>query len=198
MLSEVARLIRGEPEPPQAVYRMGSLVDAMITQPDGINWYTRTLNGDSYSDAEMALGQRMTGAFFNDAFAKSIFAISEAQKVITDHGAIDYDGFRFTLARRCLYDLYSDSLGYGGDIKTTAATTQDQFMSAIQQFDYDRQRAWYMDVSGSDKDFIIGISRKNLKVFKVFINRGDPLYESGRRKYAELAFRYWCLPENAI
>ena len=63
----------------------------------------------------------------------------------------------------------------------------------IDFFDWDRSRAWYMDIARSDHDFIYAISKKNSKVFKKQINRGDAIYEAGREKYEELAFQWWCL-----
>ncbi len=68
-----------------------------------------------------------------------------------------------------------------GDIKSTAAETQRQFEEAVRYFDYDRQRARYMDIAGSDRDVLIGISKKNFKVFKVPIARNSNLYNTGRK-----------------
>ena len=60
-------------------------------------------------------------------------------------------------------------------------------------FDWDRSRAWYMDIANSNKDFIYAISKKNFKVFKLFINnREEAIYKRGREKYEDLAFKYWC------
>ncbi len=50
-----------------------------------------------------------------------------------------------------------------------------------------------MDIARSDRDFIYAISKKNCNIFKLFINRGDAIYNRGREKYEELAFQYWCL-----
>lgn len=43
------------------------------------------------------------------------------------------------------------------------------------------------------KDVIIGISKVNLKVFKLFINRESEFYKSGMQKFRELGFKYWTL-----
>ena len=60
-------------------------------------------------------------------------------------------------------------MGWGGDIKSTSATTQEQFESAVRQFDYDRQRFFYMNIAGSEKDVLIGISKEHQKrVFERF------------------------------
>lgn len=79
------------------------------------------------------------------------------------------------------------------DIKSTVCTTQKQFEECVKYFDYDRQRAWYMDIEGRCNDVLIGISKKNFKVFKVPVRKGSELYNSGRKKYEELAFKWWYL-----
>jgi hypothetical protein len=106
---------------------------------------------------------------------------------------LDYEGIFFELTMRCKYDLWADVLRYGGDIKSTTATTQKQFEEACRHFDYDRQRAVYMTLSGAQKDVLIGISKVNLKVFKLFIDRKSEFYLSGMQKFRELAFKYWTL-----
>lgn len=83
--------------------------------------------------------------------------------------------------------LVASDLRIWGDLKSTFASTQKQFDEAIDFFDWDRSRAWYMDIAGSRQDFIYGISKKNQKVFKAFIKRGDTIYQKGKEKYEELA-----------
>jgi hypothetical protein len=81
----------------------------------------------------------------------------------------------------------------GGDIKSTTATTQEQFEAAITHFDYHRQRAVYMTLSGYSYDVIIGISKKNFQVFKVYIKRGDELFNRGMYEFQALAYKYYVL-----
>jgi hypothetical protein len=65
---------------------------------------------------------------------------------------------------------------------------------AIDFFDWDRSRAWYMDIAGSKQDFIYAISKKNCKIFKHFItDRNHPTYTKGKEKYEDLAFKWWQL-----
>ena len=88
---------------------------------------------------------------------------------------------------------------YGGDIKSTTATTKQQFLAAVEHFDYDRQRAWYMDISGATQDLLFGISKKYPhEVFTVPITRDSEIYKRGREKYQELAFKFWCLFHETI
>ena len=105
----------------------------------------------------------------------------------------EYGSFPFTLDTRCKWDWFLSACNFGGDLKTTFATSQKQFDEAVDFFDWDRSRAWYMDIANSNLDFIYAISKKNCLVFKKHINRGDAIYLRGREKYEELAFQYWCL-----
>jgi hypothetical protein len=138
-------------------------------------------------------GSEMRKAFLKDPFAQQIMKVCSGQAV--KHGIVklDYEGIFFELFMRCKYDLWADVLRYGGDIKSTTATTQKQFEDACYHFDYDRQRAVYMNLSGAEKDVLIGISKVNLKVFKLFIDRKSEFYLSGMQKFRELGFKYWTL-----
>ena len=113
--------------------------------------------------------------------------------MINQSQQFDYGGFTFELPTRCKWDWYLKDFQFGGDLKTTFASTQKEFDEAIDFFDWDRSRAWYMDIAKSERDFIYAISKKNGLVFKHFITRGDNTYTRGREKYEELAFRWWCL-----
>jgi hypothetical protein len=171
-------------------YRFGSLIDAMITEPSRVNYFARTLDGDTFSAEDFKKAERMKKAFFDDDFCKMIFTGMNGQKVMSKRLSFDYQGYDFELDCRCKWDIWREDLRWGGDIKSTTATTQAQFETAAKFFDYDRQRAWYMDIAGSGKDVLIGISKVNFKVFKIFIGRESALYESGRNKYLELAMKW--------
>ena len=130
----------------------------------------------------------------DDAFLAKVLEIADTQRcMVNKQQQFEYGGFVFTLDTRCKWDWFLDLFGFGGDLKTTFASTQKEFDEAVDFFDWDRSRAWYMDIAHSDRDFIYGISKKNCCVFKKFINRGDAIYNRGREKYEELAFQYWCL-----
>jgi hypothetical protein len=182
-------------------YRFGSLIDAMITEPARVDYFARTLDSDKFNADDFQKAERMKKSFFDDNFCKMISMSMDGQKVMVARRAFDYQGFDFEMDCRCKWDIWRDDLGWGGDIKSTAATTQSQFEDAAKFFDYDRQRAWYMDIAEADKDVLIGISKVNFKVFKLFINRDSAFYRSGREKYLELAMKWHLLfgderPEN--
>lgn len=177
----------------EKAYAFGTLLDAVITEPHRVDYFGRKVDDATYSKEDFEKVTLMRKAFFTDELCSKLAAQSSMQTVMSRHMAIDYCGFKFTLNVRCKWDLWMQILGWGADIKSTTATTQKQFVEACKHFDYDRQRAWYMDIAGSDKDMLIGISKANGKVFKLPINRGDEFYNAGKEKYSELAFKWWYL-----
>lgn len=189
----------------EKAYRFGTLIDCMITEPEKVNYFNHTCADYSYSKEEFTRAEEMKKAFYKDPLCANMARQACCQKVsVKDAFEIQLPGFSFTLPVRCKWDLFIEAYDLSGDIKSTTATTQKQFEEAVRHFDYDRQRAWYMDIEGRSNDILIGISKENFKVFKVPIKRGSELYKSGKEKYTELAFRWWYLfaevnhPEHLI
>lgn len=182
---------------PTNAFKMGTLVDALVTEPDEANHVRKTVGDYQYSDEEWKWGIRMRSAFNNAAenipFLGYVRANADTQRVMVKNQEFEFNGFLFKLDTRCKWDFWMKDAGFGGDLKTTAATTKEQFEEAIDMFDWDRSRAWYMDIAGSDQDFIVAISKKNQRIFTKAIRRGDEIYERGKAKYLELAFKYWTL-----
>lgn len=181
----------------QAAFRFGSLVDAIVTEPAQVNYYRLTVDDVQYTDEEFCHAREMLRALRTEArrdpFLARVLAMADTQCVMVRHGqSFEYGGFQFMLDTRCKWDWWLRDAGFGGDLKTTFASTQSEFDEAVDFFDWDRSRAWYMDIAGSDRDFIYAVSKKNCRIFKKFICRGDEIYSRGREKYEELAFRYWC------
>lgn len=180
----------------EAAFRFGTLVDAIITEPDRVNYYRYTVDDIQYTEDEFLLAKEMHKSLRmearNDQFLAKVLQLSETQRfMVNNQQEFDYGGFPFTLNTRCKWDWFLPMCGFGGDLKTTFASSQKQFDEAVDFFDWDRSRAWYMDIAHSDRDFIYAISKKNCKVFKKFITRDDEIYCHGREKYEELAFQYW-------
>jgi hypothetical protein len=190
-LSELKRQLSGrEFDEPVEAYAFGSLLDAMITEPRRVNFIEKTFDGLPAANFDVA--KQMAKAFSKEDVSKSILKFSDFQKVSITRRQMEYNGVSFELDCRCKWDFFGH---ISGDIKSTAATSQKQFVAACHHFDYFRSRAWYMDIDNTKRDVIIGISKVNFKVFYVPIWRGDNLYELGRQQYTELAFKYWALQE---
>lgn len=174
-------------------YRLGGLIDAMITEPEKVNHYKLTFGDTVCTREEFELAKEMRKAFMRDQFAVGLLKASVPQKVFADEVNLTYGDFPFSLRMRCKYDLWAPPGIIGGDLKSTTATTQQQFEDAVRHFSYDRQRAVYMTLSGAKKDVLIGVSKKNFKVFKIFIDRESELFKSGMEKFTDLAFKWWTL-----
>lgn len=185
----------------EEAFRFGTLVDAIITEPDRVNYYRRTVDDVQYTEDEFSLAQEMYKSLRmearHDMFLSKVLELSDTQRfMVNKRQRFEYGSFPFTLDTRCKWDWFIPICNFGGDLKTTFASSQKQFEEAVDFFDWDRSRAWYMDIARSDRDFIYAISKKNCMVFKKHITRGDAVYNRGREKYEELAFQYWCLNLN--
>lgn len=204
-LTELKDLLHPRPQfgDREAAFRFGSLVDALITEPARVNFYRRTVDDVEYPEWEFRKGLFLRDSLRREAgrdkFLAQVLELADTQTVMVNKGQVfDYGGFYFLLDTRCKWDWFLKYFGFGGDLKTTFASTQQEFEQAIDFFDWDRSRAWYMDIAGSDRDFIYAISKKTGQVFKKFITRGDEIYNRGRDKYLELAFQWWCLDLNSM
>ncbi|WP_237488217.1 hypothetical protein [Hufsiella ginkgonis] len=177
----------------------------MITEPEKVNYYNHTVAGSAYqyNDDDFARAAIMKRSFFKDQLCKMLAGAASFQAVSTRYEwPIEHAGFEFIFSAgvRCKWDLLVRPWKMGGDIKSTVSETEKQFEAACHHFNYFRSRAWYMDIEGTDKDVLIGISKKNYKVFKIGLDRNAPLgtkardlYELGKSQYQELAFKYWTL-----
>ena len=199
-LTELKDLLHPRPQfgDREAAFRFGSLVDALITEPARVNFYRRTVDDVEYPEWEFRKGLFLRDSLRREAghdkFLAQVLELADTQTVMVNKGQVfDYGGFYFLLDTRCKWDWFLKYFGFGGDLKTTFASSQQEFEQAIDFFDWDRSRAWYMDIAGSDRDFIYAISKKTGQVFKKFITRDDEIYRRGKEKYLELAFQYWCL-----
>lgn len=182
----------------EKAFKFGTLVDALITENERVHYSKRMVDDVTYSREDFELGLAMREALRKEArkdeFFRAVLSNSDTQKFMVNKSQrFLYGNFEYTLDTRCKWDWWLPSFGFGGDLKTTFAESQNQFNEAIDFFDWDRSRAWYMDIAGSQQDFIYAISKKNLKIFKAFIRRDDDTYKRGKEKYDELAFKWWQL-----
>lgn len=162
----------------EKAFKFGTLVDALITENERVHYSKRMVDDVTYSREDFELGLAMREALRKEArkdeFLRAVLSNSDTQKFMVNKSQrFLYGNFEYTLDTRCKWDWWLPSFGFGGDLKTTFAESQNQFNEAIDFFDWDRSRAWYMDIAGSQQDFIYAISKKNLKIFKAFIRRDD-------------------------
>jgi hypothetical protein len=177
----------------EKAYRFGTLIDCMITEQEKVNFFRLTCAGNQYTQEDFEKAEEMKKSFYRDPLCASMMKMAETQKVMTGPQLITWEGVEFTMRARCKWDLWFPRAAWGADIKSTTATTQKQFEEACRHFDYDRQRAWYMNLASSHQDMLIGISKENFKVFKVPIKRDEEFFKSGQMKYMELGFQWGAL-----
>ncbi len=189
-----------KPSAKELAFHLGTLVDGLVTEPKNSNHFRMTVGDEKYTKEEWNWGKKMLNAIRKaskkDPFLAYVLENAETQKCfVNPQQHFDVGCYSFDLPTRCKFDFW---LGhFGGDLKTTSATTYDQFIQQIDWVDWDRSRAWYMDLVNSinplygNQDFIYAISKKNFKVFFLKIMRGDEIYNRGREKYEELAFKMY-------
>lgn len=186
----------------QKYYDFGTLVDAMITEAHKVNpELMRYEDGDNviqFNPEDWQLAEQMTKAANADPLLGSIIRATKTQReVYLKEFVLEQNSEIFHLPVRVKIDFEKQSLRIGADLKTTSCTSLRQFRGAIGNLEYDRQAAWYMDIAGLDRFIISGISKKKVgkatglpEVYNIAIERGDELYNSGRKKYLNLAYMY--------
>lgn len=188
------------PYDPEIALKFGNLVDYSITEAHKVNFFKRTIEryAEPFTVEAWETAMRMKAALKKDSTWKLIAPLCTYQAIFRRPINFEYGSVMFNLNMRCKYDFFLPHNNWGGDLKTTTATTDKQFRDACDFFDYDRSRVLYMLLSGSARDMIIGISKKNLGIFKIYVNRGDAFWNSGYQKLIDLAFKYWTLYENIL
>lgn len=184
----------------QSAFDFGSLVDAMVTEPDLLDnesMVLRNHNGIVQFDVtDWTKARLMKEAIDNDDMARHVINMMDKQFVeILDEFPFEYSGFEVWMPVRCKLDGIKKSIKTGMDLKSTSCLNLASFIKTIETWDYDRQAAFYMDVCCLDCFWFFGVSKKPNKkgkheVFKVAVQRGDAIYESGRAKYQKLGWMY--------
>lgn len=176
----------------QKAFAFGSLVHAAILQFDRLNIIRATLDGEAIDPIDVKRGMNMRRAFFDNDKCRDLFKTCRTEVAMYNKNTrFEFHGTKFAIDTKRKYDLWNDVGTFGGDIKTTNAETHEQFLNAIDEYDYDRGRVFYAAGSGAKMDIIIGISKINFNIFLVPMNKGCKLWTRGEEKLAELAYRYW-------
>jgi hypothetical protein len=178
-------------------FNFGSLVDAMLTE--GYLLYPtvaglRTIDGQMihFTLDDWKLAKRLADTLAADPVIRRLLPMAIGQYIFRRTLDFIYEGEVYQIRGKCKFDLYARAIKTGLDFKTTSATTRAQFIESIDFFDYDKAAAWYMDLARIDFFWIAGISKKNGKVFKCAIERGDATHKAGVAKYSVWA-RRWLL-----
>jgi hypothetical protein len=169
--------------------RMGTLHDALITEPDKLDRMSNMIDDYSYSFDEIKKFEEMRDVFMRNPICAKLHSQAEFQKVSRKEA--DFQGvIDFSMLCRCKWDFWFGT--WGADLKSTDCKTKKQFEDACEHFDYDRGRYFYMNIEQTSNDMLIGQSKHYpYEIFIIPIVRGDKLYNRGREKTNELALKYY-------
>ncbi|UOQ81012.1 PD-(D/E)XK nuclease-like domain-containing protein [Hymenobacter sp. 5414T-23] len=77
------------------------------------------------------------------------------------------------------------------DFKTTSCCDYAHFVATVEQYDYDRQAAFYSDVLQADRFMIVGVQKKAPHdIWLVELSADAATMEQGRKKYRRLLRAY--------
>lgn len=170
-----------------AALRRGSLLDNYILW--GMDRFMEMLP----TPEEIRQVKKLAKAYYAHPYCQMVHTKADKQVEMYKYNHLfNVDGFQFNLDVKCLWDFFFKSAGFGGDLKRTSARTQEQFEQHAIDFEYTRSRAWYMDIAGSDKDFLIGINESG-EIFFIWIHRGDKFHATGVEQYNDLALKQYML-----
>lgn len=192
-LSKLDKELRGDetPEPFEA-YRFGSLFDCVVTEPEKLDRYRNTIAGTNYTftAAELEVAERMYTSVKKDPFcAQLLKSASKQVEVYVDDVAMEWQSIKFSLPMKCKYDFHTPTLF--ADLKSTKATSKQQFVASCELFNYWRQMALYGRLGSLTRAMIIGVSQVNYQVFLVPLAHTDANWRKGTEQYTELAYKYW-------
>jgi hypothetical protein len=184
----------------EEIFNFGSLVDAMLTEREKLDYLTLGLRQENgfyiyYTYDTWRRAEVLAEAARKDPVIGRMLDWMVGQYIFRRTLSFDYQGDEYKIRARCKFDLLAKKLLTGLDFKTTACTTQKQFEESIDFFDWDKQASYYMDISKNNYHWIVGISKKNDKIFKYAIERGDAMHKRGADKYSVWAYRWVTLIE---
>lgn len=170
---------------PTKAYEFGSAFDALLTSP-GI------LDTSMISNEDRRLLPSMRATLENDdKVFKPLLMNASTQVVFVETEFVIYlDGRPITFPAKCKYDFWIDKFDFGADLKAVICKDQHAFEAACEHFKYYMQGALYMDITKSDRFILVGISKRNFKIFIIQIRRDDARYKIGKRQY-EACFGPW-------
>ena len=175
---------------PMDALRFGTLFHSVTLEPKTVDYIQGTVKGYDYqyTQDEIRHTMRMNAAVRRDSFVASLLNSSSVEVEMYNLNT-DFAGTIIDTKRK--YDFWNYVVGWGGDLKSTSATTEQQFLEDVDQYDYDRARVFYAKGSGARRDFIVGVSKVYPhKIFKVFMQQGCPLWKRGIEKGNALAIEF--------
>jgi len=170
-LSLVKCLLTGEEKNiPVRAYMLGKAIHEKVLEPE-------LFNPDNYpvllDNKASDTFKKCTDSLLSDAFFQKLLSGNEKEKTVFWKEEIT------GIDCKARIDLLTPNAVI--DLKTTSEYTQEKFESRFAEYGYDLQAAFYMDAVGLERAIIIGVSKRNGKVFYTYLN--SSLIAEGRKKY---------------
>ena len=174
-LTIASHILQGIPyQKPEAAFRLGGAFHELLLEPE-------KFRSESCEGLDVALLYRMHRTVMSNRYCKSLLDDSEKEK------AILWDEPTTGIRCKCKLDVIRDTAIV--DFKTTSASSLRAFVSCCQQYNYDRQMAFYADSIGAKQVCLIGVSKKAKRVFFVQKYASSAFIAEGQRKYRYLLQR---------
>lgn len=166
--SELGKIAgKADDENKQENYRFGRLFHECLLEPEKNTIFSLSQKDYNLIMAMMKSCYKELGALF--------FQTKKAKR--------EHAYFRKMLGNwwKCKVDLQIE--GVVNDIKTTSATSQEEFERAALKFNYDQQCFIYINLAKVEQMNLIGVSKAAPhSIFYVECSKGDLFYQSGEQK----------------
>lgn len=181
-INPVSNIINSE-----SAFRFGKLYESRVQ--DIPKTYAANLL-DYGEPGEREMIDRMYMNLCKNEFAMRVMKTFKTQVAKFNDVTFNYNGIKFTLSCKCLYDWWLDGWG-GGDLKTFSG---NNFLASCKRFQWIESRVFYMLVARVKKDFIIGCSKeRGHKVEQLMINWGDRNFDEAYPNVCKKAYDYFIL-----
>lgn len=192
---------RERPANIQAAYDFGNLIDALMTEPQLVDMDRMTVRLAHGTEASFTpelfhKAQNMKRDAICDPTLQRVFENMDFQcEIYIDEFRVNNEYADVTMPIRLKMDGNASRIRTGMDLKSTQCKTQAAFEQSLYHFNYDKQVYSYMEGSGSDRFWLLGVGKVAYKcgkhpVFKFGVKRGDPFYLSGQKKYERQFVQY--------
>lgn len=181
--------IKGDRE---EAYRIGSLFDAVVTEPHKIDLIQNRILDTEYSftKEEYKNALAMQKSLMNHPlFLSFVMAGPDFQKEVYEE---DFEFNGFSLSMRAKLDFYLN--GIVGDLKSTVATSQKGFNDSVELFGYHRQMWLYCKLTKAKRAVLFGVQKSRPhKVYVFQIQEGDSLWRKAEQEITVLAYKYYLM-----
>jgi hypothetical protein len=173
----------------------GSLVDALLIEAWRVNFLEKSLHDEKgqtifYSDEIFNKAVRLAQKAKEDPVISKLIPLMAGQYIFVRTLKFMYEDSEYEIKAKCKFDGIVKKIKTGLDYKALACATNKAFIESVDYFDYDQQAAWYMDLAKIDYHWIMCLSKSTDKIFKLAIQRGDPIYLRGKKKYEHWAYKW--------